>query len=464
MGLPKDHLAKISSHFEQYYNNGNVEDIDIPFRRVIGSYQGVYKATDRYFIEDVTREQLPDWFDFNGAMQLMKDIFTAYRGQCAPFHLDDTHINAKSAIGYHLRQFSKDNNLGWRCKGDVYNSCPNLCVWYKKYAHIYKIPVLWDTSGKAEILKSKKALIGDIRTFTFTDPFFTLKYSNLISAFKSLVMINANDFVHSPIRMGVSFVRGCFNAMMKQLDDMIVVKGDCIKWDASYSTVLNDATRLLIAWALECEEGDDMYEELCYCFHQCFKSYVRMPGSEVYEILKKKSGDPNTTIGNSLGHLFILCAHLVYCAKQLQLQPYVLWLKTRWNIYADDHLNGYPPIMKQFCSFEHRAKFYRAVGVNLHPPPEDVVQLGPVGTSFLGAEAVKEYGKYVPQYNWLRLLAIFQCNSYSGDELAEVITSISPLLNSSPKAIYHIRKYLRSNFPELVPLLNINRELFSGLE
>jgi hypothetical protein len=472
IGLPTTHLVKGIPHFKRVH-----PDLNIPFARVQGSFQGVYKGTERYFTPDVSSEDLPDYVPQVAATTLMKQIFKMYVGKCEPVSLGDTYINPKTSIGYVMKRLvselyaEKLIKKKWRTKAEIYQNFPNLTNWMFQFSPVFKIPVLWETAGKAEILKARKANNGDIRTFFIGDPFFTLNYSNLLSGLKSLMIHFSNDFQLSPSRMGVSFVKGAFHKMMSELINMIVVKGDCIKWDASFRSCMDDKVREIVKYVLEAAPDSELSSRIDYFFQQSFESFVRMPAGELYEMLYKKSGDPWTTGGNIMGHLYILCAHLCWMARQLRIDPYRLYLKTRWNIYADDHINGYPKKSESFpydlmpfLAFPHRERFYKAFGVYLHPPPEDVVQDGPLGGVFLGATVKEQYGRFVPEYSFERLIAILYCSSYSDEDLEEVIASISPLINTNTRASELLRGYVSVYYPHLLPLLDLNAGLFFGGE
>jgi hypothetical protein len=471
IGLPVDHKAKIRSHFKEYFNNGVEANYNVPFGRVVGNFSGTYKATERYHSADVTVEDLPPEAHYDEAFELLKKMFHSAKLHCDyKLHLEDTVVNPKSAIGYHCKRASDILfatgliKRRWRFKADVYRDCPELTKWMKRWAWWFKIPVLWNTSGKNEILKLKKFLTGDIRTFTYADPFFTLNYSNMLAPVKYFMVLMANDFKHTPGRMGVTFARGSFGEMITELENLICVKGDCWKWDAHYTSVLAYTTARLLAWILGFDKGTKEYEELMYYTEQAFYSFVRMPAGEVFRILKKKSGDPWTTGGNIMGHLLILAAHLVFMASKTGEDPYELFLKCRFNVYADDHLNGYPPHVRQFIQYVFRAKFYKMYGPILHPPPEDQVQDGPDGMMFLGATAKKQFGTYVPTYSFERLLAILQCNDYSHEELAQVLKSIGPLVASNRDAFKVYSQYLNKFFPHLTPILKEDCSVFTGAE
>lgn len=456
---------KVNSHFRS--ENPSLE---VPFGRVKGSLPGVYKATERYFTPDIEVEDLPNFIEYERCMKLMYQIYKPYVGHCAPDQLKDVYFNAKSAIGYCMKQFSKQMFLEgklkkpWRFKYEVFQHLPNLVLFLNEWGWRLRIPVLWETSGKAEILKIKKVLKGDIRTFTFADPFFTLNFCHMLSGVKSLIIFFSNIFHLSCIRMGASFVRGNFHAMINEMRNMFVVKGDCIKWDASFKKCLVDVVKRILMYILNITYLSDDYFKLEYFLDQCHFSFVRMPCGEVYLIFYKKSGDPWTTGGNSMAHLFILCCHLIWMADKLGMDPYILFLKMRWNIYADDHLNGYPRICKPLISFEHRERFYKAFGVNLHPPPEDVIFDGPVGGIFLGAQIAEVNGRYEPRYTKERLLAILWCKEYTPEELQQVLISIGPLINSNKEAKEILACYIEEHYPALRPILDINSSLFSGAE
>lgn len=463
--LPQDHRHNVNSHFRR-----ENPDMDVPFARVRGSGPGVYKATQRYFTPDIETKDLPEFVDVRGAMKVMKDVFRPYVGNCDPCNLHETYFNGKSAIGWVLKNFSKEAakegllKRPWRFKYEVFLACPNLTLWMHKFAHFFDIPVLWETAGKAEILKIKKVNSGDIRTFTFADPFYTLNYCNFISGVKTLMIFLANIYHASPIRMGVTFIKGSFDTLMQELVNMWVVKGDCVKWDASFRSSLNDVVYRIFCYVLQIVPGSTDDVKLKYFLYHAFYSFVRMPLGEIYQLLYKKSGDPWTTGGNCMAHLFILLCHLVWMAREMKIDPYVLFLKMMWNIYADDHLNGYPRMCGPYISFEHRARFYRAFGVNLHPPPDDVVQDGPLGGVFLGATVVEKHGRFVPSYTKERLIAILWCKEYGVEELEEVLVSIAPLINSNSEAYEIYKDYIQKHFPRLVPLLDMNDTLFSGNE
>jgi hypothetical protein len=463
IGLHSDHRVKVNSHFANQHKG------DIPFGRVRGSLVGVYKATERYFAPDINVAQFGE-ARFKRVMALMYKIYAPYKGTCGLHPIGDTFVNPKSSLGYVCKQEMKRQYLlghtktRIRHKGELYALTPRLIEWMFENAHIYKIPVLWETSGKEEILKMLKVINGSIRTFTFGDPYYALCYATLLSGVKTFMKMMANQFGHSTSRMGVSFVRGSFTEMCEMLRDKIVVKGDCIKWDSNYTEVLAMASYYLCCYLIGIEPGDHIGSQLFYYVVQAHKSFVRMPLGQILEILKKVSGDPWTTGGNCQGHEFILLDHLIECADHLQMDPYRLYRQCCWNIYADDHLNGYPSFMRQFVTYEWRSQAYARCGQKLHAPPEDEVQDGPLGLSFLGAEVVEKHGYYVPRYSYERLLAILYCNDYSPEELESVIVSIVPLVSTNEKACDVLKTYLSTYFPHLLGYLTDVVHQFSGEE
>jgi len=469
IGLPKDHKVKVNSHFAKVY------DKPVPFGRVQGNFVGVYKATERYYHPDITVEDYGKE-RFRSVFNVMKQIYRPFKGVCRPVDFLDTQFNPDSSLGYVVkqemkRQYKLKNTPRLvRKKDQLYPLTPRLIVWMKEWGWRFQIPVLWETSGKCEILKQKKVDAGDIRTFTFGDPFYTLNYSHLISGVKICMKLFANSFGKTSSRMGVSFTHGSFTEMCEQLRHMICVKGDCMKWDSNYVEVLAMASYHLCLYLMGCSPNEPMGKELFYYVQQAHHSYVRMPGGQVLKILFKVSGDPWTTGGNCMGHEFILVDHLMEITALFNEEngthhtPYQMYRKCAWNIYADDHLNGYPPILEQYLSYETRAEAYGRVGQKLHPPPNDEVQFGPLGLMFLGAEVVERDGYFVPRYDFNRLLAILYCNEYSPKELEEVIVSISPLVATNEKAQEVLIKYVSQYYPWLIPYLEDIKCVFSGEE
>jgi len=252
--------------------------------------------------------------------------------------------------------------------------------------------------------------------------------------------------------------------MMKELIDLITVKGDAKLWDASVTSVLHEAIFRFMAFLLNYKLGTPEWEKLRWFMDQCHISFVRMPDGVILVLFYKKSGDPWTTGGNCIAHMFILYAHLIWGCKEAGRDPLRASNQTRWNIFADDHLNGYPVWFEKWLTFEIRSKFYKRAGVTIHPAPEDHVQRGPVGTSFLGATVNLVDGRFVPEYSFLRLLAILACNEYGEEELEEVLCSIRCLVSTNSKAFEYYKWYVSTYHPNLISMLHEPIDYFSGAE
>lgn len=463
IGLPKTHVVKPGTHFSRYY------DGEIPFGRVQGSYEGIYKATQRYQVKDVTVEDFGT-ARFNRTIKFMERVYRYQKGKCRPLPLDEVMYNPDSAIGYICKKYMANAYLlghtreRIRTKGKLFELCPRLLEWYVQWGWRFKIPVLWETSGKAEILKQTKVDSGDIRTFTFADPFFTVAYSHLVSGIKVVTKMMANSFGFSSIRMGVTFIKGNYTDMMERLRPTITVKGDCKKWDSRFMTVLKKACDHMKQYKLGTTPYANEGQAIEHYSDQCQYSCVRMPGGHIYYLGQKKSGDPCTTDDNSDGHEFILCDHLCDASEELGVDPYSIYRQCEWNLYSDDHLNGYPDFMEEYITFPRRQAAYRRAGQELHEPPNDVIQRGPLGLSFLGATAYEKNGYYVPQYDFQRLLAILYCNDYDAAELEQVIVSIAPLVATNNKAKQVLIDYCVKYYPYLIPYVDIDNKVFSGEE
>jgi hypothetical protein len=322
---------------------------------------------------------------------------------------------------------------------------------------------LWKTSGKAEILKNKKIVAEDIRTFTFADPFYTLAFAHCISGLKEFYIGMGNCVNDWPFRPGVAFAHGGFSNMMSTLEGKVIVEGDARKWDSSFTSVVAEAVQEVFEHQTGIKPGHRLHEFFTWALQQRLLSAVVMPDGSVRIVPYMPSGSPDTTIANCLGHLFILVDHLLDSCEEEGLDPFLQWLKCNWHLFADDHLNGYPRALEAYLSYERRVVSYNRVGAELHPPPQDKIHQTPIGTSFLGAVCYKEHGEYVPQFDKNRLLAILYCNDYDDEKLVEVLTSIAPIVHTNPEAYDIYVDYVRVYYPRLLGLLTV-RPLFTGAE
>lgn len=450
--LPPNYTVKNKSHFKK------VTDEDIPFARAQGTRRSVLAATARYARPDVTVEMYgKPRFERN--LKFILDIFAPYHGKCPPIPIDEVDYNADGAAGALLK-----DHFNYRNKEQVFDKHRDLVYWYGRHAHSFNIVPIWRTSGKSEILAAKKIMAESIRTFTFPDAFYSINFAHEISGIKNLMLYMGNEVEHWPFRMGSTFTHGGFHRMMSTLTGLIDVMGDATKWDASFTSVLHQAVKRIYGVLRGDTPGSPAERKFQWYMDIGHKSFVLLPNGQIIEMYYMKSGRPDTTISNCWAHFFILVDHFLDSCVSLEVQPDRFFLKCRWHIYADDHLNGYPEDFKEELSFEKRMVAYRRVGVELHPPPDDKIFYNtPVGATFLGATCGKKYGRYTPVFSYERMLAILYCNDYSEEDLEEVLVSVAPMVHTNPKCLDVFTEYVGHYYPHLLLLLK-DRPIFSGQE
>lgn len=438
-----------TSHFSQ-----NV-DLHVPYSRVRPTFTTVMDSTKRYDHPDVTIEQY-GVVRHRRNITFMKKVFAHLKGQLKPKHIDDIEYNTKSSVGP-LLEFEN--------KGDCITKCSDLVHWYSNWAHIFGIVPLWKTSGKKEIRPELKVAAKAIRTFTYTDPFYTMAFAREISSIKEWFILMGNCFSGlSPFRPGVTFAHGGFDGLMSSLEGLDIVEGDVRLWDSTFTSVLDTSVEeMYLFFAYGDHPTDFQKERMRFFCHQRFESRVLLPNGQVVVLPFMPSGSSDTTVGNCLGHFYILCDHLLDSCEQEKVDPFVTYLQCRWNLFSDDHLNGYPKWMKPYLAYELRLAAYARVGGALKPPPDDKVHSTPLGSRFLGAVAHRKHGCYYPIFDTQRLLAILYCNEYNDEELQMVLISIAPLIVGNVEACRIYSDYLQRFYPLLLGLL-IDRDILSGAE
>lgn len=420
------------------------------------SAQGAYDATARFLHPDVFKEQYGN-ARYNRNLKLAKQVMTPLKYMMHPVgDVFDCEYNPDSTPGRLCKRH------GFKTKGDVLAACPDLLRWYWLYAHEFEIVPLWFSSTKEEILLWEKIMSGIPRTFMYTDPFFLTCYSNLVAPNKQATMVFGQAYDWFPYRLGSTFAGGEYHKLMQTLDGRCTIQGDCTKWDSNFSSVLREFSHDLVCFTSDFSvENKARYE---YYSRHCFYSYVRMPDGDVWHLLYKKSGDPRTTGDNCDGHFSIICDLICDIAEHCGEDAFEMYQRQRIHIYADDHVFGFEEKYREFLSYENRSVVYSRVGQKLHPPPQDIVSHGPLGLTFLGGVCGKQFGRYVPTYNFERLLAPFLLFDYTEDELREICVSLSPMLATNPKAREYVVEYISLYHPKLLAYLELNKYLFTGCE
>lgn len=449
--LPSQMVTKkqMNSKFRKHLNS---KDITVPYSHMQGTFLGVLNSNNRYHQPHITKESY-GLQRYKRNLDFLQALLKPWKHKCAPCDFRNFEYNPKGSSGAVFKKH------GYRTKQDVIDAFPDLFPWYANFQHVYGIRPLERESGKTEILPAKKIEAQIPRTFIFSDAPTTMNHGHLLSGVKSLFMLYSNEFKSWPVRLGVNFVKGNFDKFCKAFDGLIPIEGDCEKWDSRFSRVLQDACYDIYEYLLpeEQKERCDFFREIT------FDSLVVLPNGQIILVPAMKSGRWDTTLSNCIGHWFILVDHFLDACEEMKLRPVSEYLKMHWNLYSDDHLNGYPEHWRRYLTWERRQAAYARAGQNLHPHPKDKIHNTIIGASFLGAEVVRQGVEYMPQYSKDRLLAILYCRDFNVEDLTEILVSIAPMVNTNIEARDMFLDFLDCNYPQL-SMIFTEASVFSGAE
>lgn len=202
-------------------------------------------------------------------------------------------------------------------------------------AHIYGYPCIWSVSGKNELLKEKKIVSDDIRTFISPDAGFAACCKRLY--------LDQNNGLHykkfGDFMCGFSKHRRGWNDLKEYLmhgKPRKIIETDLRKWDSNMMSILFDRIRRW-RWMMYKPEFQTPENKLRhdYYYQQIQKSKMKLPNG--YVVQKEKgnpSGSDNTTEDNCLGNLWSLAYSYFRIYPEKNIEDFIL--EVVFALYADD--------------------------------------------------------------------------------------------------------------------------------
>lgn len=311
--------------------------------------------------------------------------------------LDDVEFNFSSTSGFGYQQyygFKEEYLLNHQEEVDAY--------W--NLAHLLNTKVLWKVSGKEEYLKFKKIDAKDQRCFEIP-PVVHQAYTARLCQHFNVEMDKL--FEETPIALGVSYIRGGFDRMIKTFMNEFDVfgMGDVSKWDKTFWTYLRKLCLQIRIELIDHEEESEralIASKLKHNYQESIETFCLLPWKQVVKLKGcMKSGDGTTTNDNTLGHMMIL---LAYIKREIpHVSNYIEAFRImNFKVYSDDHIFCTTSQTFYLSDFNRRERFYREAGMILKKE-DDIVSRDITDLTFLGAKIVNFHGIFVPLYDASRV-------------------------------------------------------------
>jgi len=348
-----------------------------------------------------------DW-----AYQQVKQMFEVADVKSEVIPLEKVEWNFEASSGYMYQKLHGKKGKFLMTKEGVRQT---RLFWAK--AHKLKgCRVLWKVSGKEEYLPWKKIYNNDQRCFEIPDVMFLSYALRCVQKFNKKLYAKYNEL---PIKIGASFQKGGLDRLLRRLEKKSGKNGmgDCTKWDKHFNPILREYCKRL---RVDLFDGtpemskEEFSKRMDFIYQQCVNSAVIMPWGQVLEILTgMKSGDPSTSVDNSIGHLIIVLAMIKYHFPHVQTYKDALAILDV-DLYADDQIFSTEASEKgDFLSlYETRRDFYSLCGFVLKEDDDKVEQSTWEGLSFLGASITRFQGSWVPKFNLNRIWSSIVFDNY----------------------------------------------------
>lgn len=326
-------------------------------------------------------------------VQDMLDYF-GVRSKVIP--LWDIEWNLSSSPGFFLNKQYKD-------KREYFKHEYEDAELYLQLAHKINATPLLVAVGKSEYQKKKKIQEENQRCFEVNPVTETAMQLSCCQYFNKKMY---EQWEVLPIKIGIDFQKGGFTKFMQKLVNKLVVQGDVTKYDKHFCTVLRMLCKAIRIGLYEGPNAQEFLLKMEHIYKNSTQPYVVLPWGQIIQILVgMMSGDGNTSSDNSLAHTILLFSFLkeheefvceVLGIKELTWRNILRFMELA--IYADDHDNGFPTLLAPILGFKERCRFYNLFGFNLKEE-DDLVKVGPEGTTFLGGKCIIWNNQLVPEYN-----------------------------------------------------------------
>jgi hypothetical protein len=200
----------------------------------------------------------------------------------------------------------------------------------------------WSLSPKIDYLPHKKIFEENFRCFEIPPLPTAARCMSVCQSFnKKLYTIHGSD---SPIKVGVSFQHGGFNALFQSFahkfpNFIIGGEGDCEKYDKTIQNTLRLTCRdIRKALIFDRDKYVEISKLLDAVYDDSMNTYVSLPWGQVVLIPGgMKSGDPDTTSDNTLMHFEVLLSFVKFYFPEVSSFREAM-AKLFFALFSDDHL------------------------------------------------------------------------------------------------------------------------------
>lgn len=293
-------------------------------------------------------DKLLDWLEFE---------FGPYVEGYRVIDFEDVEIQRATTPGIPYKWYTKTKQEATKVfKRDI------IAFW--EQGHKIGADLFWHNFVKTELLPTHKLEKDNVRSITGPDIAFHYSYCRMVQDFNHR-MYDSIEHLNTCSALGFNKFEGGINRLAKKMNKHPhKEEADMSKYDARQPRWLRMMC-MAFRWRMLRPEDktDENFRRLTYYYMQSIESKVVLGSGYVMEINHgMKSGDPNTSVDNTLIHFIVLA----YSYMNLVSEDYTHFKEhLEAMLYGDDELLSMSDLIEDQFSADKRSPFYEKCGVHL---------------------------------------------------------------------------------------------------
>lgn len=344
--------ADYDQWFTAYLVEWNIKDTFEDYNICFPSYKRELKAVSRYGLPTVEKPPSAEIQEI--LLEWMEREFGHYVEGYKVLDFEEVDIQGSTTPGIPYKWY-------YRTKREAIRKCPADIQSFWDYAHIIQAPVLWHNFVKTELLEQAKLDEDNVRSITGPDIAFHYSYCRMVQDFNHRLY---NIPLKTTSAMGFNKFNGGLNTLAEKINKHPhKEEADMSKYDARQARWIR---RLCMEFRWRMLRPEDRTPEnrqrLEYYYSQSIDSLMVLTMGYVLRVDHgMMSGDPNTTVDNTLIH-FIVMAYSYIMTVSSDYSHFKANVETAH--YGDDELTSMSEeVVDRFCA-EARAPHYEECGVH----------------------------------------------------------------------------------------------------
>jgi hypothetical protein len=362
--------------FSEYLIHHGIRDTFEDFNICFPTFRRELKAVSRYGLPTV--EKPPPAEIQENLLEWMEREFGHYVEGYKVLDFEQVDIQGSTTPGIPYKWY-------YRTKREAIRKCSTDITAFWEYAHIIQAPVLWHNFVKTELLPQEKLEEDNVRSITGPDIAYHFSYCRMVQDFN-------HRMYEIPLRtssaMGFNKFYGGLGTLAEKINKHpFKEEADMSKYDARQARWVRHLC-MEFRWRMLRQEDrtPENRQRLEYYYKQSIDSYlVTTTGYVLFVDHGMMSGDPNTTVDNTLIH-FIVMAYSYMMTVSNDYGHFKSNVETAH--YGDDELTSMSEEVVDRFNAEARAPYYEECGVHFKVQ-ETVKSENLEGLTFLGTRLFK---------------------------------------------------------------------------